>query len=93
MKQASGFSLPVTIVILAIIYIYFSTLFVFIDGWFGLMSSPGIMNAIVFTALAIMCVMNYAFAIFTDPGSVPSTYAPNIEDANNTIHEIKRKVE
>ncbi|KAJ9180698.1 hypothetical protein P3X46_008911 [Hevea brasiliensis] len=91
MKQASGFSVPVAIVVLAIIYIYFSTLFVFIDGWFGLMSSPGIMNALVFTAVALMCVLNYAFAILTDPGSVPSTYMPNIEDADSTIHEIKRK--
>ncbi|EEF30829.1 zinc finger protein, putative [Ricinus communis] len=91
MKRSSGFSVPVTVVVLAIIYIYFSTLFVFIEGWFGLMTSPGIMNAVVFTAMAFMCILNYAYAIFTDPGRVPSTYTPDIEDADNPVHEIKRK--
>lgn len=49
------------------------------------------MNAIVFTALAIMCVFNYATSILTDPGRVPSTYMPDIEDVETPIHEIKRK--
>ncbi|XP_038906305.1 probable protein S-acyltransferase 16 isoform X1 [Benincasa hispida] len=91
MKRGFTFSPPVTVVVLAISFIYFSTLFVFIDRWFGLMSSPGIMNAIVFTAVALMCITNYALAIFTDPGRVPSTYMPDIEDSENPIHEIKRK--
>lgn len=50
------------------------------------------MNAVVFTAVALMCIINYALAIFTDPGRVPSTYMPDIEDSENPIHEIKRKV-
>ncbi|KAA8516409.1 hypothetical protein F0562_016702 [Nyssa sinensis] len=91
MKGSCRFSLPVTVAATAIIYIYFSTLFVFIDQWFGLTSSPGIMNAVVFTAVALMCIFNYSVAIFTDPGRVPSTFVPDIEDAENPIHEIKRK--
>ncbi|XP_065854570.1 probable protein S-acyltransferase 16 [Euphorbia lathyris] len=91
MRRVPGLSVPVVVVVFAIIYIYFTTLFVFIDGWFGLMSSPGIMNAIVFTAVALMCIFNYALAIFSDPGQVPSTYMPDVEDADNPIHEIKRK--
>lgn len=93
MKRGLGFSLPVTVVVLAIVFIYFSTVFVFIDRWFGLMSSPGIMNAVVFTTVALMCVFNYAVAIFTDPGRVSSTYMPDIEDSDNPVHEIKRKVQ
>ncbi|XP_059667843.1 probable protein S-acyltransferase 16 isoform X2 [Cornus florida] len=91
MKRSFRLSLSVTVVIAAIGFIYFSTVFVFIDRWFGLTSSPGIMNAVVFTAIAIMCVFNYSVAIFTDPGQVPSTFVPDIEDADNPIHEIKRK--
>ncbi|XP_054780985.1 probable protein S-acyltransferase 16 isoform X2 [Prosopis cineraria] len=91
MKRRCRFSLPVSVVLLTIAYIYLSTIFVFIDMWFGLSSSPGIMNAIVFTALAIMCVFNYATSILTDPGRVPSTYMPDIEDVETPIHEIKRK--
>lgn len=85
-------SLPVIAVVSAIAYVYWTTLFVFIDGWFGLMSSPGLINAVVFTAVALMCVFNYTVAILRDPGRVPLNFLPDIEDAENPIHEIKRKV-
>ncbi|KAI4354519.1 hypothetical protein L6164_003372 [Bauhinia variegata] len=91
MKRSFRFSLPVTVVGVAIAYIYISSVFIFIDRWFGLISSPGIMNALVFSAVASMCVFNYAAAIFTDPGRVPSTYMPDVEDPERPIHEIKRK--
>lgn len=95
-KQQRGgggfaFSFPVTVVISSIAYIYISTVFVFIDRWFGLFSSPGIINAVVFTVIAFMCVFCYRLAIFTDPGRVPSTYTPDVEDNTIPIHEIKRK--
>ncbi|PSR98291.1 Protein like [Actinidia chinensis var. chinensis] len=91
MKRSFRFSLPVTVVTAAIGYIYASTVFVFIDQWFGLRSSPGIINAAAFTAVALMSAVNYAVAVFTDPGRIPSTFMPDIEDADNPIHEIKRK--
>ncbi|GFZ10977.1 DHHC-type zinc finger family protein [Actinidia rufa] len=91
MKRSFRFSLPVTVVTAAIGYVYASTVFVFIDQWFGLRSSPGIMNAAAFTAVALMSAVNYAVAVFTDPGRIPSTFMPDIEDADNPIHEIKRK--
>ncbi|CAN0926564.1 Probable protein S-acyltransferase 16 [Linum grandiflorum] len=91
MKRGLSCSLPVTVVLVVITFIYFSTVFVFVDRWLGLMSSPGLMNAVVFTAVAIMSVFNYCAATMTDPGRVPSTYLPDIEDADNPIHEIKRK--
>ncbi|XP_048429876.1 probable protein S-acyltransferase 16 isoform X4 [Pyrus x bretschneideri] len=92
MTRSLGFSLPVTVVVLAIAYIYFSTVFIFIDRWFGLMSSPGLMNAVVFTGVAVMCVFNYSASVFRDPGRVPSTYMPDVEDSGNPMHEIKRKM-
>ncbi|KAK8514804.1 hypothetical protein V6N12_057700 [Hibiscus sabdariffa] len=55
------------------------------------MTSPGIMNAVAFTGVAVMCVLNYALAIIMDPGRVPSTFLPDIEDSSVTVHEIKRK--
>ncbi|KAL8262371.1 hypothetical protein R6Q59_026420 [Mikania micrantha] len=81
----------VILVSLAIVYIYFSTIFVFLNQWFGLRSSPGIINILVFTAVAIMCICNYVVAMFTDPGRVPPSFAPDIEDSDHPIHEIKRK--
>ncbi|KAE8704525.1 putative protein S-acyltransferase 16 [Hibiscus syriacus] len=86
-----GFSFSVTVVISAIVFIYYCTVFIFIDRWLGLMTSPGIMNAVSFTCVAVMCVLNYAFAIFADPGRVPSSFMPDIEDPGVPIHEIKRK--
>ncbi|GMN59550.1 hypothetical protein TIFTF001_028642 [Ficus carica] len=91
MKRSSRFSVPVIVVVLVIAFIYLSTLFVFVDRWFGLTTSPGIINAVVFTAVAAMCVFSYSVSLYTDPGRVPATYMPDIEDSENPIHEIKRK--
>ncbi|KAJ7950288.1 S-acyltransferase [Quillaja saponaria] len=91
MKRKFSFSLPVTAVVLSIAYIYLSSIFIFIDRWFGLMTSPGIINAVVFTAVALMCIFNYAVAILRDPGRAPSTYMPDVEDAEIPMHETKRK--
>ena len=91
MKRGCRFSFHVCVIVAAIVYIYFSTVFIFIDQWFGLRSSPGLLNAAVFTCLALMCVYTYALAIFTDPGRIPASYVPDVEDAETTMHEIKRK--
>ncbi|KAH0891100.1 hypothetical protein HID58_053529 [Brassica napus] len=91
-RKGFGFSLPVTAVILVIGFIYFSTVFTFIDRWLSLASSPGIANAAAFTALALMCVYNYSIAVFRDPGRVPPNYMPDVEDPQSPVHEIKRKV-
>ncbi|KAH0927616.1 hypothetical protein HID58_019872 [Brassica napus] len=90
-RKGVGFSLPVAVVILVIGFIYFSTVFTFIDRWFSLTSSPGIANAAAFTALALMCVYSYSIAVFRDPGRVPISYMPDVEDQQSPVHEIKRK--
>ncbi|GLT79187.1 hypothetical protein SLA2020_506840 [Shorea laevis] len=91
MKRGCSFSFHTAAVFSAIAFIYFSTIFIFIERWFGLMSSPGIMNAVVFTGVAGLCIFNYAGAIRKDPARVPSSYVPDVEDAQNPVHEIKRK--
>uniref|UniRef100_M1BNI1 Zinc finger family protein n=1 Tax=Solanum tuberosum TaxID=4113 RepID=M1BNI1_SOLTU len=93
MKATRGcrFSFHVTVVAAAIAYIYFSTVFVFIDQWLGLWSSPGMLNAVLFSVVALFCILSYALAIYTDPGRVPSSFVPDVEDPENTVQEIKRK--
>ncbi|CAI9098258.1 OLC1v1034876C1 [Oldenlandia corymbosa var. corymbosa] len=91
MQRGWKFSFHVSVVVASIIYIYFSTVFIYIDHWFGLWTSPGLLNAFVFTFLTAMCVYTYARAVFTDPGRIPSSFIPDVEDADNPIHEIKRK--
>lgn len=90
-RKGVGFSLPVTVVMLVIGFIYFASVFTFIDRWFSLTSSPGIANAAAFTALALMCIYNYSIAVFRDPGRVPLNYMPDVEDPESPVHEIKRK--
>ncbi|XP_043698857.1 probable protein S-acyltransferase 16 [Telopea speciosissima] len=91
MRWSCSISFPVLVVLSAICYLYYTTVFIFIDGWLGLMTSSGILNAFFFTAMACMCIFNYAAAILRDPGSVPPSFVPDIEDAQTPIHEIKRK--
>ncbi|KMT11075.1 hypothetical protein BVRB_5g111630 isoform A [Beta vulgaris subsp. vulgaris] len=90
-KKKCRVTLPVILVVSAICYIYFTTIFVFLDRWLGLFSSPGLMNAVVFTAIAAICVFNYVIAILRDPGRVPNPFIPDIEEAHNPIQEVKRK--
>lgn len=91
-KKKCRVTLPIILVVSAICYIYFTTIFVFLDRWLGLFSSPGLMNAVVFTAIAAICVFNYVIAILRDPGRVPNPFIPDIEEAHNPIQEVKRKV-
>lgn len=85
-------SLPILLVLSGIFFIYYTTVFVVIDEWLGLSTSQGLMNASFFTILALMSVVTYAIAIVRDPGHVPSSYVPDVEDSDSPIHEIKRKV-
>ncbi|KAJ9545463.1 hypothetical protein OSB04_025170 [Centaurea solstitialis] len=90
-RSSSKVSAHVIVVSLAIVYVYLSTVFVFVNQWLGLGSSPGIMNTVAFSGVAVMCVWNYVVAMFTDPGRVPPSFIPDIEDSDHPIHEIKRK--
>ncbi|KAF3636138.1 putative thaumatin-like protein-like [Capsicum annuum] len=92
MKATRGcpFSFHVIAIAVAIAYVYFSTVFVFIDKWLGLWSSQGIFNAVMFSVITLFCIFSYTLAIYTDPGRVPSSFVPDIED-ENMVREIKRK--
>eukprot|EP00268_Persea_americana_P017731 TRINITY_DN1858_c0_g1_i1.p1 TRINITY_DN1858_c0_g1~~TRINITY_DN1858_c0_g1_i1.p1 ORF type:complete len:283 (-),score=23.48 TRINITY_DN1858_c0_g1_i1:465-1313(-) len=89
--RRSVVSLPILLVLSAICFIYYTTVFVVIDEWLGLSTSQGLMNASFFSILALMSVVTYTIAIVRDPGHVPSSYVPDVEDSDSPIHEIKRK--
>ncbi|CAH9100937.1 unnamed protein product [Cuscuta epithymum] len=91
MERGCKVTLYVAVIISAIVFTYWSTVFVFIDRWFGLGSSPGMLNALAFTVIAILCTSNYGLAVYTDPGRVPASYLPDLEGPDNAIQEIKRK--
>lgn len=86
-----NFSFHISVVFAVIAYIYFLTVFVSIDRWFGLSSSPGLLNFAVFTYFSLMTTLTYVLSIFTDPGRVPVSFLPDIDDPDS-LHEVKRKV-
>jgi palmitoyltransferase len=85
-------TVPILSVLAAIGYVYYSTVFLAIPAWLGLTTAAGVANAAAFTALAAACVATYAAAVLRDPGRVPASFVPDVEDAKSPIHEIKRKV-
>lgn len=74
-------SIPVVSVILVMGFVYYMTLFVFIDDWVGLQSSAGKLNAFVFSVLASLCLFALSICVLIDPGRVPASYAPDVEDS------------
>jgi hypothetical protein len=85
-------TLPIFSVLVAIGYVYYTTVFVAVARWLGLATAAGVANAATFTALAAASVATYAVAVSRDPGRVPPNFVPDVEDAESAIHEIKRKV-
>ncbi|XP_025807366.1 probable protein S-acyltransferase 16 isoform X2 [Panicum hallii] len=84
-------TLPIFSVLAAIGYVYYTAVFLAVPRWLGLSTAAGVANAAAFTALAAACLATYAVAVRRDPGRVPPGYAPDVEDAESTVHEIKRK--
>nr|CAB3461269.1 unnamed protein product [Digitaria exilis] len=85
-------TLPIFSVLAAIGYVYYTAVFVAVPRWLGLSTAAGVANAAAFTALAAACLATYAVAVRRDPGRVPPGFVPDVEDAEGTVHEIKRKI-
>lgn len=92
MSRPGYITLPIITVFFCIGYIYYTTVFVAIEGWLRLSTAAGLANAAVFTALAVVCIATYTTAVVKDPGRVPAPFVPDLETAYSAIHEIKRKV-
>ncbi|CAL4953709.1 unnamed protein product [Urochloa decumbens] len=84
-------TVPILSVLAAIGYVYYTAVFLAIPAWLGLTTAAGLANAAAFTALAAACVATYAVAVLRDPGRVPASFVPDVEDAGSPLHEIKRK--
>ncbi|XP_010543552.1 PREDICTED: probable protein S-acyltransferase 15 [Tarenaya hassleriana] len=80
------FSIPVLSVILVMGFVYYVTLFVFIEEWVGLQSSAGTLNAIIFSFFASLFLFSFSVCVLTDPGRVPAPYSPDVEDSRRTHH-------
>ncbi|RWW66150.1 hypothetical protein BHE74_00026499 [Ensete ventricosum] len=79
---------PVLLVISLIGFVYYTTVFIFIDDWLGLGTGPGFLNALIFSWLAFMCLFSFFVTVLTDPGSVPPSFAPETEDPRKDVSEF-----
>lgn len=84
-------SIPVCMVFLAMGFVYYVTLFVFLADWIGLQSSAGSLNIAIFTFLIGFCVFSFLVCVLTDPGHVPSSYVPDAEDGEVSDHQESSK--
>nr|CAB3451512.1 unnamed protein product [Digitaria exilis] len=61
--------------------VYYSTLFVFLDHWLGLATPAGAAHAAAISLAVAACFLAFVCAAAADPGSVPSSFAPDAEAA------------
>jgi len=80
MKWQRFVSVPVFLVIILLGFVYYVTIFIFLEDWLGLQSSAGSLNALIFSLLASLCVFSFSICVLTEPGHIPSTYIPDVED-------------
>ncbi|KAJ4795859.1 S-acyltransferase [Rhynchospora pubera] len=91
MSRPGYITLPIITVLFCIGYVYYTTVFVAIEGWLRLSTAAGLANAAGFTLLTLVCIATYTTAVVKDPGRVPASFVPDLERPNTAIHEIKRK--
>ncbi|XP_068315860.1 probable protein S-acyltransferase 15 isoform X2 [Pyrus communis] len=90
MKFERFLSIPILMVFLLIGVVCYITVFIFIDDWAGLKSSAGSLNALVFIFLASLCLFSFFCCVLTDPGHVPASYVPDVEDSSVSDQESKK---
>ncbi|KAJ6900674.1 protein S-acyltransferase 15 isoform X1 [Populus alba x Populus x berolinensis] len=80
-------SIPVCSVFLLMGFVYYITVFIFIEDWVGLQSSAGTLNVMIFTVMASLCLFSFLVCVLKEPGYVPSPYVPDVEGAAVPPHQ------
>ncbi|KAB1219045.1 putative protein S-acyltransferase 15 [Morella rubra] len=92
MKLQRFLSIPVSAVFLLMCFVYYTTVFVFIEDWVGLQRSAGSFNALIFTFLCSICLFSFFACVLIEPGHVPSSYVPDIEETTGSDKEHEKNV-
>lgn len=82
-------SVPVISVASLATFVYYVTVFIFLEDCLGLRSFSGSSNALIFSIFAFLCLLSFGVCVLSDPGHVPCSYAPDIEV--NKVSEQERK--
>lgn len=91
MKCERFLSVSILAVFLLMGFVYYTTVFIFIEDWVGLQSSAGSLNALIFTFLLSLCLFSFFVCVLTDPGHVPASYMPDVEEESAVADEERRK--
>ncbi|KAL3523490.1 hypothetical protein ACH5RR_016324 [Cinchona calisaya] len=89
MKLSRILSIPVFSVIFVVGFVYYVTIFIFIEDCFGLNSLEGSRNAMIFTFFAFLLLFSFFVCVLTDPGGVPSGFVPDVEESLLSNQENK----
>ncbi|XP_020229668.1 probable protein S-acyltransferase 15 isoform X1 [Cajanus cajan] len=90
MKGKRLLSVPVLAVLSLILFTYYTSIFVFLHDWLGLQSSPGTLNAFLYSLFASLTLVSFFCCLLTDPGYVPSSYAPDVEFAKDLLQNAEQ---
>ncbi|RAL42730.1 unnamed protein product [Cuscuta campestris] len=87
MKLRRFLSIPILSVLMLMGVLYYVTVFIFIEDWLSLRSSAGSLNALLFTLLASLSLFSYIVCVLKDPGGVPSSFVPDVEESQPSGYE------
>ncbi|KAF5467080.1 hypothetical protein F2P56_016942 [Juglans regia] len=90
MKFERFLSIPVSAVFLLTGFVYYITVFVFVEDWIGLRSSAGSLNAMMFTLLCFLCLFSFFACVLIDPGQIPASYVPDVEESRRSDEESQK---
>ncbi|EPS59858.1 hypothetical protein M569_14949, partial [Genlisea aurea] len=88
-KMKRFLSIPVLFALFLLGFVYYVTMFVFLEESASLHTSTGLIP-LAFSLLGFMCLFSLIVCILTDPGGVPSVSVPDIEQSYGLENEIKR---
>lgn len=84
-------SVPVVVVLLIIGFVYHTVVVLVIHPWLNVSTATGFANVALLTILCTMALLSYTLAVVRDPGYIPSSYLPDLEDEGVALQEVKRK--
>ncbi|CAN4096147.1 unnamed protein product [Withania somnifera] len=83
-------SIHIFCVLIFVGFVYYFTIFILLDDLLSLKSSAGKIHFFFFSLLASLCVFSFFVCVLKDPGGVPSSYLPDVEDHEASDQESKR---
>ncbi|CAI9091147.1 OLC1v1026093C1 [Oldenlandia corymbosa var. corymbosa] len=89
MKLKRILSIPIFSVIFVVGFVYYITVFIFIEDCYGLSSPEGSWKAMIFTLLGALFSFSFCVCVLTDPGGVPSQFLPDMEE--NPVSDQENK--